>query len=336
MRFIIAVITLLTVSIGMTTVVADEARPVYVEVAQQASGEFLLKWKIPPVMPYGQEPAVELRHPSCGLSDGSVAGRPAGLVGKKRYSCTEPNPTFSIELIYPRSNPALTSLIVYKPLSGDPLQVFSGPEKTLVELPLASSSTAVAKQYTVAGIEHILIGTDHLLFVLCLMMIAGTFKRLVLTVTGFTVAHSITLSLATLDIFRLPTELVELLIALSILLLAVEIVKHRRGGSAESFTWRYPISVSAVFGLLHGFGFAVVLQELGLPASMKVQALLFFNIGVELGQLAFIAAVLALVFVATRLVPFVNRHQIRFADITVYAVGICSAFWLLERTAVVL
>jgi hydrogenase/urease accessory protein HupE len=326
----------LTVTVFVTPAFSDEARPVYVEIAQQAETEYLLKWKIPPVMPAGQEPAVELRHQGCGLSDGSVGGRPAGLVGKKRYSCSQPNPTFSIELIYPRSNPALTSLIVYKPLDGEPLQIFSGPEKTLVELPLASSASAVAKQYTVAGIEHILIGTDHLLFVLCLMMIAGTFKRLVLTVTGFTLAHSVTLSLATLDIFRLPTELVELLIALSILLLAVEIVKHRRGGSAESFTWRYPVSVSVVFGLLHGFGFAVVLQELGLPGSMKVQALLFFNIGVELGQLAFIAAVLLLVFIATRLVPLIGRHQVRVGDIAVYAIGVCSAYWLIERAGAVL
>jgi hydrogenase/urease accessory protein HupE len=334
MRLMPKLFALLTALILSTAAYADEARPVYVEVAQQTDTEYLLKWKIPPVMPAGQEPAVELRHASCGLSDGSIGGRSAGLVGKKRYSCSQPNPPFSIELIYPRSNPALTSLIVYKPLNGYPLQLFSGPEKTLLELPLASSASAVAGQYTVAGIEHILIGTDHLLFVLCLMMIAGTFKRLVLTVTGFTLAHSITLSLATLDIFRLPTELVELLIALSILLLAVEIIKHRSEGR-QSFTWRYPASVSAVFGLLHGFGFAVVLQELGLPGSMKVQALLFFNIGVELGQLAFIAVVLALVLFATRQVAVIGKHRERLADITVYAVGVCSAYWLLERSAVI-
>jgi hydrogenase/urease accessory protein HupE len=331
--FALLLITL--VSIFALPAGADEARPVYVEIAQQAAGEYLLKWKIPPVMPAGQEPAVELRHNSCGLSDGSVGGRPAGLVGKKRYSCSQSNPAFSIELIYPRNNPALTSLIVYKPLSGDPLQVFSGPEKTLVLLPLASSAMAVATEYTVAGIEHILIGADHLLFVLCLMLIAGTFKRLLLTVTGFTLAHSITLSLATLDIFRLPSELVELLIALSILLLAVEIIKRQKD-QRQSFTWRYPVSVSAVFGLLHGFGFAVVLQELGLPAAMKVQALLFFNIGVELGQLAFIAAVLLMVTLAVRQIATVDKHQVRLAGMAVYAIGVCSAYWLLERAAVLL
>jgi hydrogenase/urease accessory protein HupE len=329
MRLIFILLSLLAV-FSMPSI-ADEARPVYVEIIEQQSAEYLLKWKIPPVMPDRQEPAIELSHSSCSLAGNSVSGRPAGLVGRKLYRCEQANPVFSIQLIYPRSNPALTSLVVFKPLEGDPVQVFSGPEKTTIEMPLASSPNDVAKQYTVAGIEHILIGTDHLLFVVCLIMIARSFKRLLLTVTGFTVAHSITLSLATLNIFRLPTELVELLIALSILLLAVEIIKHRREGEQDSFTWRYPVSVSAVFGLLHGFGFAVVLQELGLPASMKVHALMFFNIGVELGQLAFIVVVLAVVAAATR-IAIIGKHRENLAEAAVYAIGICSAYWLFERS----
>jgi len=315
---------------------ADEARPVYVEIEQINAGEFLLKWKIPPVMPQGQEPAIELRHGDCALTNGALAGRPAGLVGRKLYRCGADSESddYKVELIYPYSNPALTSLIVFKPLSGDPIQVFSGPEQTTVTLSLVTSASAVAKQYTVAGVEHILIGTDHLLFVLCLMMIAGSFKRLVLTVTGFTLAHSFTLSLATLDIFRLPTELVEILIALSILLLAVEIVKHRAaGGAAPSFTWRYPVSASVVFGLLHGFGFAVVLQELGLPSSMKVPALFFFNVGVELGQLLFIAMVSIGVLFVTRKLVVASHRQNQLAQIAVYSIGVCSAYWFFERGA---
>jgi hydrogenase/urease accessory protein HupE len=329
-------IPLLAISLLFLGVIAqaDEARPVYVEVTQMSDSEYLLKWKIPPVMSQGQEPAIELRQSNCRLNNGALAGKPAGLVGRKLYRCdSNTEADYQIELIYPNSNPALTSLIVFKPLSGDPVQVFSGPEETLVTLSLVTSPSAVAKQYTVAGIEHILIGTDHLLFVLCLMMIAGGFKRLVLTVTGFTVAHSITLSLATLDIFRLPAELVELLIALSILLLAVEIVKHRAGGAKDSFTWRYPVSVSAVFGLLHGFGFAVVLQELGLPSAMKVQALLFFNIGVELGQLLFILIVSMVVLIVRRWAVTQVSYQDRLTQGVIYTVGVCSAYWLFERSA---
>lgn len=315
--------------------VADEARPVYVEVVENNASQFLVKWKVPPVMPLGQEPFIKLQHPDCRVIDGASA---VGLIGRRLYQCDiqDSDASFALVLDYPRSNPALTSLIVFKPFEAEPIQVFSGPEKTTVEIPISTSAGTVAKQYTVAGIEHILIGTDHLLFVLCLIIIAGSFNRLLLTVTGFTIAHSITLTLATLDIFRLPTELVELLIALSIVLLAVEIIKHNRAGpgARPSFTWRYPVTASSAFGLLHGFGFAVVLQELGLPAAMKVHALLFFNIGVELGQLLFIAVVLVGVFVLTRALSAVERHRAALIEAVVYGVGIISAYWLFERFVV--
>ena len=325
---------LLILFLPIGTALADEARPVYIEVVENNNSQFLLKWKVPPVMPAVQAPAISLQHPQCTVADGATA---AGLIGRRLYQCnmTDPEVPFEVRLDYPATNPALTSLLVFKPFEQEPIQVFSGPEKTALIIPIATSAAAVAKQYTVAGIEHILVGTDHLLFVLCLMIIAGRFKRLLLTVTGFTLAHSITLSLATLDIVRLPTELVELLIALSIVLLAVEIIKHRRApeGQPPSFTWRYPVSASSAFGLLHGFGFAVVLQELGLPTAMKAQALLFFNIGVELGQLLFIALVLIIVFLGLRTIAPVSKHRALLTDMVVYGVGITSAYWLFERLA---
>lgn len=331
-----AFIAMLFLPIGVA--LADEARPVYVEVVENNNGQFLLKWKVPPVMPAVRAPAISLQHPQCTVADGATA---AGLIGRRLYQCNITDSElpyevpFEVRLAYPVTNPALTSLVVFKPFEQEPTQVFSGPEKTAVIIPIATSATVVAKQYTVAGIEHILVGTDHLLFVLCLIIIAGRFKRLLLTVTGFTLAHSITLSLAILDIVRLPTELVELLIALSIVLLAVEIIKHRRAPAEQlpSFTWRHPVSASSVFGLLHGFGFAVVLQELGLPTAMKAQALLFFNIGVELGQLLFIALVLIIVFLGLRTIAPVNKHRTLLTDMVVYGVGITSSYWLFERLA---
>ena len=331
-----AFIAMLFLPIGVA--LADEARPVYVEVVENNNGQFLLKWKVPPVMTAVRAPAISLQDPPCSVADGATA---AGLIGRRLYQCNITDSElpyevpFEVRLAYPVTNPALTSLVVFKPFEQEPIQVFSGPEKTAVIIPIATSATVVAKQYTVAGIEHILVGTDHLLFVLCLIIIAGRFKRLLLTVTGFTLAHSITLSLAILDIVRLPTELVELLIALSIVLLAVEIIKHRRAPAEQlpSFTWRHPVSASSAFGLLHGFGFAVVLQELGLPTAMKAQALLFFNIGVELGQLLFIALVLIIVFLGLRTIAPVNKHRTLLTDMVVYGVGITSSYWLFERLA---
>lgn len=329
----IGLFILLSLIVTSAELNADEARPVYVEINQISTTEYLVKWKIPPVMAPGQEPRIVMDHPECQpLSDNSAVG----LLGRMSYQCGQPDLTFDLKLVYPAGNPALTSLIVYKSLNDEPQQVFSGPEITKVTLGAASDPVEVSKQYLVAGVEHILIGFDHLLFVLCLIIIAGGFKRLVFTVTGFTLAHSVTLSLATLNIVQIRTELVEMLIALSILLLAVEIIKHRRPNGHTSFTWRYPVAVSSVFGLLHGFGFAVVLQDLGLPQSMKLQALLFFNIGVEIGQLLFIFAVVALAFISTKLISSVNSNRQKIVQFGVYLIGSCSAYWFLTRAMVML
>jgi len=314
---------------------ADEARPVYVEINQLSESEYLLKWKIPPVMPFGEEPGIKLDHESCRIEGGATGNQPAGLLGRRHYVCDQASPDFSVHLNYLDSNPGLTSLVVYKSLSGEVAQVFSGPEITIIALPLDVPATEVAHQYLMAGTEHILEGYDHLLFVLCLIIIAGGLKRLLLTVTGFTLAHSITLSLATLNIFRVRTELVEILIALSILLLAVEIIRHHQGREQNSFTWRYPVSVSSAFGLLHGFGFAVVLQELGLPQSMKLEALLFFNIGVEIGQILFIVGIV-LIGLLARQIPAIEQKEKVITDLAVYAIGICSAYWLFDRSALLL
>ena len=313
----------------MSQITADEARPVYVEVDQVSSFKYSVRWKIPPVMAEGEEPRISLEHISCNLA---MDQSPAGLLGRAFYECSETDLKFNIRLIYPLGNPALTSLVVFNRLSSDPQQIFSGPEVTTITLGVLDEPLDISQQYLFAGIEHILVGTDHLLFIVCLIVIARSFRRLVLTVTGFTVAHSITLSLATLNIVQVRTELVELLIALSILLLAVEIIKHYRIKDHTSFTWRYPITVSSVFGLLHGFGFAVVLQELGLPQSMKIHALLFFNIGVEVGQLLFIAAVMTISFLAIKTIPALDKSQVAITQLTIYFIGSCSAYWLFERS----
>jgi len=323
---------------------ADEARPVYVEVVQTQSdpqtqgdhakhADFVLKWKIPPVMAAASEPSITMHHPACIPTFGETA---TGLLGRRHYRCDLEllqGEVLSVNIDYPQTNPGLNSLVVFKPQTGDAIQIFSDPVKTLIPIPMTASATAVAYQYTVVGIEHILIGTDHLLFVLCLMIIAGGYRRLLITVTGFTLAHSITLGLAILEIVRLPTPLVEWLIALSIVLLAVEIVKHNRNPQqrTQSFTWRYPVAAASLLGLLHGFGFAVVLQELGLPTAMKLNALLFFNLGVELGQILFIVMV-SLLIAAARLVITRTPNRTVGVEIAGYAIGICGSYWLLERS----
>jgi hydrogenase/urease accessory protein HupE len=186
----------------------------------------------------------------------------------------------------------------------------------------------VVRTYTVLGIEHILTGFDHLLFVLALVIIVRGTKRLLWTVTAFTVAHSITLALATLGIIHVPGPPVEAMIALSIVFVASEIVQQQRG--REGLASTQPWLVAFTFGLLHGLGFAGALAQVGLPENSIPLALLFFNVGVEIGQLLFIVAVLAAMRLATRLAG--DRLDLRRgAIVSAYAIGTLASYWTIER-----
>jgi len=185
----------------------------------------------------------------------------------------------------------------------------------------------VAGTYFVLGMEHILIGIDHLLFVLALLLIVRGWRRLIATITAFTVAHSITLAAAALGVLRVPIAPVEAIIALSIVFVAAEALHGAAG--RHGITARAPWIVAFSFGLLHGLGFASALSEIGLPEHAIPLALLMFNVGVEAGQLVFVAAVLLLAVGASRLhLPgstfLVNRAL-------PYAIGSIAAFWTLER-----
>jgi hypothetical protein len=175
-------------------------------------------------------------------------------------------------------------------------------------------------------------GVDHLLFVLALLIITRGSWRLVKTVTAFTVAHSITLSLAALGFVQMPSSPVEAVIALSIVFAAAEIVHSRQG--RPGLTQRAPWVVAFVFGLLHGFGFAGALSEVGLPQLDIPLALFSFNVGVEIGQLLFIAAVVAVVTVARQITRRVAFPQPVWAwRVVPYAIGSVSTFWLIQRVA---
>ena len=178
------------------------------------------------------------------------------------------------------------------------------------------------------GVDHILSGFDHLTFVLALLLIVSGWRRLLVTVTSFTLAHSITLAAATLGLMWVPGPPVEATIALSILFLASELVKVNRGES--SLTARYPWVVAFRFGLLHGFGFAGALIEVGLPQNEIPLALLMFNVGVELGQLLFVAAILLLITLLRK----VRADWPAWArQLPAYGIGSIAAFWFIERVS---
>ena len=195
-------------------------------------------------------------------------------------------------------------------------------------IPMRESSLTVAGVYTKLGVEHILTGIDHLLFILALLIITRGGWKLVKTVTAFTVAHSVTLTLATLGFVHVPQPPVEAVIALSIVFVASEIIHQRNG--REGITARAPWIVAFTFGLLHGLGFAGALSEIGLPQGHIPLALLFFSIGVEAGHFLFVGLVLSVIALALR----VKLPAPRWAQLAPpYAIGTVAMFWLIQRVA---
>jgi hypothetical protein len=189
-------------------------------------------------------------------------------------------------------------------------------------------SLDVARAYSLLGIEHILTGVDHLLFVLALLIVTRGGFQMVKTVTAFTVSHSLTLTAATLGLVHVPQRPVEAVIALSIVFVAAEIVRMRSG--VPSLTARAPWLVAFTFGLMHGLGFAGGLSEAGLPAAHIPTALLFFSLGVETGHFLFIGAVLLVLALIAR----TGRTFPRWAELVPpYAIGSVAMFWVIERLA---
>ena len=200
-------------------------------------------------------------------------------------------------------------------------------------VPTQPSSLEVVRTYLLLGFKHILSGVDHLVFVLALLLLVNGVRRLIITVTAFTIAHSLTLAGATLGFVQMPGPPIEAVIALSIVFVASEIIHSRRG--KPGLTEQYPWIVAFTFGLLHGFGFAGALAEIGLPQISIPIALLFFNVGVEIGQLLFIASVFAAIALVQQITRRIDLPRSAWAwAVPPYAIGSLAVFWVMQRIAV--
>lgn len=205
------------------------------------------------------------------------------------------------------------------------------PTNPSTRIKINSSSWTVFKEYTSLGVKHILLGYDHLLFVLGLLFLIVNLKMLIKTITAFTLAHSVTLTMTVLGYVHLNSVFIEAMIALSIMILAVEIIYSHYGSKGVSS--KYPWGVAFVFGLLHGFGFAAVLTELGLPQNHIFLALFFFNTGIEIGQLLFIWSVILLYYIVRNKVSinFLTRSKI----LITYVIASVATFWFIERIVLI-
>jgi hydrogenase/urease accessory protein HupE len=320
-----------TLTLATATASAHEARPAYLEIKETAAGQFSLLWRTPVLA--GMRLPVALRLPGDvrNLKEPVVQELADSLV-ERRWIDAGPNGLAGRRIEFPGLQLTITDALVrVEMLDGRTWTTIIHPSQPWMEIAASQSGWEVVGTYIVQGIRHILFGADHLLFVLGLLLIVADRWMLLKTVTAFTVAHSITLAVATLGYAEVPTEPLNAAIALSILFLGPEIVRVWRGQT--SFTIRHPWMVAFAFGLLHGFGFASALTGAGLPRQELPLALVSFNVGVELGQLGFIALVLGL----ERAFILLEVHWPRWVQaLPGYAVGTVGAFWTIQRTAVLL
>ncbi|MEO6784476.1 MAG: HupE/UreJ family protein [Bradyrhizobium sp.] len=317
---------------------ADELRPGYLELRQTTPDTYSLLFKIP-ARGEGLRLAIYVKLPE-GTRD---VGPPRisfgeGAYVERRTIRRDGGLTGHAVSIDGLSATSTDVLVRVERLAGATQTERLSPTKTAFVVQATPGAGEVAATYLRLGIEHILFGFDHLLFVLALVILVRDWRRVAVTVTAFTLAHSITLAAATLGFVHVPSPPVEATIALSIVLVAVEIVNAPHG--KPSLTARLPWLVAFSFGLLHGFGFAGALAEVGLPQHAIPVALLFFNVGVEIGQLVFVSAVLSSIWllrqVASKLweTSFVARAFDRLDATIAYGIGVVAAYWLVERTVI--
>ncbi len=307
---------------------AHETRPAYLEIQETTPGHFSVLWRTPlmagmrlPVVLKLPDNVRDLREPSVQeLSDSLVERRwvdagPDGLSGRR--------------IEFSGLQMTITDVLVrLEMLDGRKWTTIVHPSQPWIEIVASQTWAGVSATYIVQGIRHILFGADHMLFVLGLLLIVKDRWMLFKTVTAFTVAHSITLAIATLGYAEVPVLPLNAAIALSILFLGPEIVRSWRGET--SFTIQHPWAVAFAFGLLHGFGFASALTSAGLPRQELPLALVSFNVGVELGQVGLIVLIVAL----ERSFRILEVRWPRWAQMVPgYTVGSLGAFWTVQRIA---
>lgn len=322
MRAFIAMLLLL----GCASAAAHDARPVAVTITETLPGIYQATLRVPPTVEADNIPSLVWPESCAAVGEDSTLVRcEGGLTGQQ----------FTLD--YPLFNPSLATFYRLEVLEDTISSTMLAPNEEIWTVPATMTRGRVARDYLLLGVEHIIGGLDHLMFVLGLLVIARTARRILLAVTGFTLAHSITLSLSSLGLVAIPIVPVEAAIALSILFLAHEISRRQ----PDSLTYRYPLLVSFSFGLLHGLGFASALGEIGLARNEVFISLLFFNLGVEAGQVLFILVVVGLVVLLRRAAQMRTQHALTEDEVLVrrmdllasYVIGVPSAYWLMERVA---
>ncbi len=308
----------------ITNVWGHEVRPAYLEITQSDSFQYDITWKVP--MLNGRIPNIYPQlSPSITLEERfNRKSADAATIGYRLTTSLNLQGR-TIEIINLEKT-LIDVILRIDFLDGAAHTILLQPDQPKALIPITASKYTVLKTFVMLGVEHILMGWDHLLFVFGLLLLIDGKSRLFWTISAFTVAHSLTLALSTLGHFSLPAAPVEATIALSVIFLGREYLYKLNG--MTTLTMRWPWMVALIFGLLHGFGFAGALQSIGLPSHAIPLSLFTFNLGVELGQLIFVAIIL-FVGMGKRFIP----HNLldRFSFVPGYVIGCVASFWFISR-----
>lgn len=304
---------------------AHELRPAFLQIEETAPDQYSVTWKVPARGDFKMALYVRLPASCKGITEPVGTYVDTAYVSRWRTGCEGgmTGQSITIDGLKSTYTDALARIV-----NLDGTVQTSRLTPSFPDLVVAARPTAIetARTYFILGIEHIMLGFDHLLFVLALLLLIRNTRSLLLTITAFTAAHSVTLAFSALGLASSPQTPIEALIALSITFVASEIIR----GNRDTLSSRYPWIVSFLFGLLHGFGFGGALRDIGLPQVDVPLALLTFNLGVETGQLLFVGLVLTVMAAMRVVVPFeVSRLRPWLA----YFIGTVSAFWFLQRLA---
>lgn len=310
--------------------------PAYLEISVLEGDKWQITWRRPQVG--GRPMQIDAELPEACFPRRGPAPRYDGRAFVVGWVATCETPISQGELsIDGLQNTATDVLVRYAPShDASPQMIRLTPEDTRVKLPAVPSAWSVLFSYFGLGVDHILGGIDHLLFVLALMLFIADRRQLIIAITSFTIAHSITLTSASLGLVSLPIPPVEAVIALSIVFLATEILTSKQ--EPQSFLQKWPWLAAFSFGLLHGFGFASALKGIGLPENDLPLALLSFNLGVEAGQLMFVCAVLIISILTKKVLPsgaidkLMGKGRLGM-QIAAYSIGSIAMFWTIQRIA---
>ena len=312
----------------LTSLSSHVFQPAYLEIKTQPNNHYLFQWKVPLIEE--KEVNIQPKFPlDCQSSNSYKVHDEGVIIYYFSMDCKES--LLGRNIIFTNIEKGMTDVLIHVKNQKEYLHRLTSTHG-IFTLDEELSPLKLILDYTLLGVEHILIGFDHLLFVLGLLLLIHRKKELLFTITAFTVAHSITLGLNSLGYLHVDTPFIEFCIALSIVILSIEIIYTYYGqiGLSSKFPW----TVAFLFGLIHGFGFASVLEELGLPSEHFLLALGFFNLGIEMGQLSFIALLLIVYFSLKKYFSIILWSKGKL--VTAYLIGTLATYWLVERVLILL